>query len=55
MEFFIIEFLVVFLATLAVLTINEQHKEIMRLRTELTELSKADFESAINKAKNNKE
>lgn len=52
MEFFIIEFLIVFIATLAVLTINEQHKEILRLRTQL---SKADFELAINKAKNNKE
>lgn len=52
MEFFIIEFLVVFVATLAVLTINGQHKEIMRLRAEL---SKADFELAISKLKNNKE
>ncbi|MFP7153536.1 hypothetical protein [Weissella paramesenteroides] len=52
MGLFIIESLVVFLATLAVLTINEQHKEVLRLRAEL---SKADFELAINKVKNNKE
>lgn len=52
MEFLIIEFVVVLVASLAVLTINDQHKEILRLRAEL---SKANFELAINKAKNNKE
>lgn len=52
MEFFIMVFVMVFVATLAVLTINEQHKEILKLRTQL---SKAEFELAISKLKNNKE
>lgn len=49
MEFLIMVFVIVFVATLAVLTINDQHKEILKLRTEL---SKANFELVINKAKN---
>lgn len=49
MEFLILVAVVAFIGTLALLTINEQHKEILRLRTELT---KADFDLTINKAKN---
>ncbi|MFP7153296.1 hypothetical protein [Weissella paramesenteroides] len=49
MEFLIFVAVVAFLGTLAVLTVDEQHKEILKLKTQL---SKADFDLAINKAKN---
>lgn len=52
MEFLIIVAVVAFLGTLAVLTINEQHNKIVELKAQL---SKANFELAISKAKNNKE
>lgn len=52
MEFLIFVAVVAFLGTLTVLTINEQRKEILRLRNQLSE---ADFELAISELKNNKE
>lgn len=45
-------FVMVFLATLAVLTINDQHNKIVELQAQL---SKADFDLAISELKNNKE
>lgn len=49
MEFLILVAVVAFIGTLAVLMINDQHNKIVELQAQL---SKADFDLAISKAKN---
>lgn len=49
MEFLILVAVVAFLGTMAVLAVNEQHKEVVELKAQL---SKANLDLAISKAKN---